>query len=93
VPGCRNGDAEGARLPRVPPQRILRFDTRKLYEVVNELRRERQLSWAETAAEIGVSAPVVTNLSRGGRTGFPQVMRLVRWLRVPAADFVRVSSR
>jgi hypothetical protein len=41
----------------------------------------------------GSPVAVVTNLSRGGRTAIPQVMRLARWLRRPAAEFVRVADR
>jgi hypothetical protein len=57
------------------------------------IRGERQLSWLAVADDIGLPVAVVTNLSRGGRTAFPQVMRLVRWLRRPAAEFVRVADR
>jgi len=86
-------DEASARLPSVPSGRILRFDTRSLYDAVNAVRGERQLSWQAAADDIGLSVAVVTNLSRGGRTAFPPVMRLVGWLRRPAAEFVRVADR
>jgi len=93
VPGRRMADEASARLPSVPAGRIVRFDTRRLYDAVNAARGERQLSWLAAADDIGLPVAVVTNLSRGGRTAFPQVMRLVRWLRRPAAEFVRVADR
>ena len=31
------------------------------------------------------------NQSKGGRTGLPHVMRLVRWLRHPAGSFTRIA--
>ena len=64
-----------------------------LYDAVNAVRGEGQLSWLAAADDIGLPVAVVSNLSRGGRTAFPQVMRLVRWLRRPAAEFVRVADR
>ena len=66
----RTADERTARLPIVPPDRILRFDTRMLYGAVNGHRKERQLSWTEAAIEIGVSVHVVTSLSNGGVPGF-----------------------
>jgi hypothetical protein len=93
VPGCRMADEASARLPSVSPGQILRFDTLRLYDAVNAVRGERQMSWLAASDDIGLSVAVVTNLSRGGRTAFPQVMRLVRWLRRPAAEFVRVADR
>jgi hypothetical protein len=35
---------------------------------------------------------MLTNLSKGGRIGFPRVMRLVKWLDQPAAVFTRVAD-
>jgi hypothetical protein len=34
----------------------------------------------------------LTYLKRGGRTGFPHVMRVVGWLGVPLAAFTRAAK-
>jgi len=44
-----------------------------LYDAVNAVRGEGQLSWLAAADDIGLPVAVVSNLSRGGRTAFPQV--------------------
>jgi hypothetical protein len=51
------------------------------------------MTWPEVSREVGLSAPSLTYLARGGRTGFPHVMRIVRWLGLPAAYFTRFSDR
>jgi hypothetical protein len=83
------------RLPYAGPHQILRFDTRKLHAALNQARIDRAMTWAQVASVIGrrTSAGSLAYLSKGGRTGFPHVMRLTRWLGRPAADFVRVCSR
>jgi hypothetical protein len=45
------------------------------------------------AWEVGGFTPgMLTNLSKGGRIGFPRVMRLVRRLDQPAAVFTRIAG-
>ena len=79
--------------PNLAPGQILRWDTRALFDALDARRRERQLTWAEVAREIGGFTPArITNLSTGPRTTFPGVMRLVRWLGEPAAAFTRVAD-
>ena len=41
----------------------------------------------------GIGAGSLMNLSKGGRMGFPHVMRMTRWLDMPLAPFVRITSR
>ena len=56
-------------------------------------RLERGRTWVQVAQEIGTVSPAsLTHLQKGGRTAFPHVMRMVRWLDRPAADFVRTSA-
>jgi hypothetical protein len=94
VPGSEEGAAESARLPDVAPHQILRFDTRKLYAALDAQRIERGLTWKQAADEIGgFNAAGLTRFSKGGRTGFPHVMRIARWLARPAVFFTRASSR
>ena len=78
--------------PTLARGEILRWNSRALYDALDAQRRERKLTWAATAAEIGSTTPsMLTHMSRGGRVGFPQVMRLVRWLDQPAASFTYVA--
>jgi hypothetical protein len=77
VPGHPDRDDATTRLPDVPPHRILRFDTRKLHAALDAKRRARTLTWAQVAGEIGLGVSTLTHLAKGGRTGFPPVMRIV----------------
>jgi len=87
--------AEDAALPIVAPNRILRFDTRTLHAALDAQRIERGLTWKQVAAEIGgrMTVSTLTHLAKGGRTGFPDVMRITRWLGRSVASLTRVTSR
>jgi hypothetical protein len=91
-----SGDAQvdeaSARLPEVPLNKVLRFDTRKVYTAVDARRAERNMTWGQVAEETGCSVPALTRLSKGGRTVFPAVMRIMRWLGAPASRFTGVSD-
>lgn len=89
VPG--HPDA-GTELPAVTPPDVLRFDTRSLHAALNAQRLDRKMTWAQVAQEIGVAASQLAHLASGGRTGFPGVMRIVRWLGRPAAHFTSTQS-
>lgn len=85
--------ADDARLPALAANRILRFDAKKLYGALETQRTELGMTWRQVAAEIGGVAPAsLTRLADGGRTSFPHVMRIVKWLRRPAAFFTRAGS-
>src|SRR5215471_17991835 len=85
--------ADGDALPEGADDRIIRFDTRAIYAALDVQRIGRGMTWKEVAAEIGgMNAPALTRLSKGGRTGFPDVMRIVRWLGRPAASFTYLSN-
>jgi hypothetical protein len=72
---------------------ILRWDSIALFNALDAQRRERSLTWAEVARQIGGFTPgTLTNLSKGGRIGFPRVMRLVVWLGKPASTFTRIAE-
>ena len=93
VPGIAHASAERFRLPEVTDAQVLRWDTRALFHALDAQRRERQLTWAEVAREIGGFTPgMLTGLSKGGRVGFPPVMRLVRWLDRPAVTLTRIAN-
>jgi hypothetical protein len=81
-------------LPPVRPDQILRFDAKGIYAALESRRVERGMTWAEVAGEIGgVSAAGLTRLAKGGRVGFPGVMRIARWLGRPAASFTHAADR
>ena len=91
-----NGIAPGEdALPAVSPNRVLRFDAKAIYSALDVRRRERQLTWPQVAKEVGgfTTVNTLTHLAKGGRVGFPHVMRVFRWLGRPAASFTRITFR
>lgn len=92
IPGFVGADDRRFQLPELTGGQILRWDTRALHASLDNERRARGLTWAQAAAEIGRFTPaMLTNLSKGGRIGFPRVMRLVVWLNKPAVTFTRIA--
>jgi hypothetical protein len=93
VSNFRDSDSECFRLPSLTTGQILRWDTHALFLALNAQRLERQLTWSGVAREVrGFTPGMLTNLSKGGRIGFPRVMRLVRWLGRPAVTFTRIAD-
>jgi hypothetical protein len=81
-------------LPRAEAHEILRFDTRAMYEALDEERRRRSLTWEQTAAALpGFTKSMLVNLATGPLIGFPRVMVIPQWLGRPAADFIKPRSR
>jgi hypothetical protein len=92
IPGY-TADSDTLKLPPMPSDKVLRFDTVRLHAALNAQRIERGVTWQQVAREVGgTSAAGLTHLKKGGRTGFPIVMRLCRWLGRPALDFTRLSN-
>lgn len=83
---------DGEMLPSGGPGRILRFDTRAMYEALNARRMERGMTWREVAAELPGFTQSMTNLASGPLIGFPRVMMIPQWLGVSAARFVMVRG-
>ena len=82
------------QMPDAGPNRILRFDTRAIYEALQHERLRRGLTWQQVADELpGFTPSMLTNLANGPLIGFPRVMTLIQWIGRPAAVFVRVRSR
>jgi len=79
----------------VNAHQVLRFDTRRLHGALEAARAAGGLTWAQLATAIGgrISSSSLAHLSEGGRTGFPQVMHMTRWLNASVAQFVRITSR
>ena len=90
IPGFVESDAERFQLPVVTQEQVLRWDTKGLHAALNAKRQARGITWKDVAREVGGYTPGMLNhLAKGGRVGFPGVMRLVRWLGQPAAAFTR----
>jgi hypothetical protein len=87
-------EAPAFRLPPAGPSQVIRFDTRRLYASLNARRTTRGMTWEQVSREIrGSTVSTLRHLARGGRTGFPDVVRMTRWLEQPLATFTRVCSR
>ena len=87
-------EAPAFRLPPAGPSQVIRFDTRTLYVALNARRTTRGMTWEQVSREIrGSTVSTLRHLARGGRTGFPDVVRMTRWLEQPLATFTRVCSR
>lgn len=93
VPGNQEADTERFRLPELQRGQILRWDTKALHAALNAQRQARALTWTEVAQQVGGFTPgMLTNLAKGGRAGFPGVMRIVKWLGQPATTFTRIAA-
>jgi transcriptional regulator with XRE-family HTH domain len=70
----------------------VRFDTRTLHTALDIQRQARDLTWAQVAAEIGVSPATISRLRQGGRMEVDGMLAMVQWLGMPVETFVRESS-
>lgn len=94
VPDHNGLHPQAGRLPDVGAERILRFDLPAIYTAMRQKREAGGLTWADVARAIGGCTPaMLTRYSRHGRTGFPDVMRVTRWLGQPVVRFTRVVLR
>ena len=90
VPGHPQS-APGTALPLVSRGRILRFDVPAIHAAIDARRAEREMTWAEVAREIGgVSVTGLTRMAKGGRTAFPLIIRIARWLGRPVASLTHI---
>jgi uncharacterized protein YfiM (DUF2279 family) len=87
-------EAPAFRLPPAGTHQVIRLDTRRLYGALNARRTARGMTWEQVSRDIrGTTVSTLTHLARGGRTGFPHVVRMTRWLEQPLASFTRVCPR
>ena len=71
-----------------------RFDTKALYEALDQARQERGWTWQQVGREIGVSPTTITRTRAGGRLEVDGMVAMVGWLGLPVEHFVRdVSSK
>jgi hypothetical protein len=88
--GRNSAPTVGETLPIAGSSRILRFDTQAMHAALNAERITRKITWRQVADELpGFTESMLTNLATGPLIGFPRVMRITQWLRLPAASFVR----
>jgi hypothetical protein len=82
-------DLPTAPLPKAGPDRRLRWDIWAMAELLDAERRSREMTWNQLAQELGSSANQLSGLRRL-RYGISiqLAMRITRWLRRPAADFI-----
>lgn len=93
IPGHGNRANPTEMLPRLEPDRILRFDTPAIFRAIDAVRAERDLSWRHVAEEIGgVSAAQLTRFAKGAGIGMVAVGRIAHWLGRPVASFTVASS-
>jgi len=93
VSNITDADSQRFQLPNLTTGQVLRWDTHALFLALNAQRLQRQLAWSDVARELkGFTPGMLTNLAKGGRIGFPRVMRVVRWLGRPAVEFTRIAD-
>ncbi|MCB1683467.1 MAG: hypothetical protein R3E82_07105 [Pseudomonadales bacterium] len=70
-----------------PKNAVLRFDVRKTYRLLDAKRLEEALTWEDLADQIGgFSAGALQRFGRGGRTAFPGIVRIARWLGIAVKE-------
>jgi transcriptional regulator with XRE-family HTH domain len=68
-----------------------RFNSKALYDALNNERLARELTWREVADQIGVSVTTITRIKSGGRMEVDGMLAMVGWLGVPVETFVSDS--
>ena len=66
-----------------------RFDSKALYDALDQKRGDHQISWSQVSSETGVSVSTITRTQRGGRLEADGMVAMVAWLGVPVETFVR----
>jgi hypothetical protein len=91
VPGVSVEDTHA--LPDPGPQFRLRWSLERLYEALDQHRRNRGLTWREAAVEIRCTPNQLTGI-RTARYAIEMrlAMRTVGWLGRPAADFIYAAE-
>jgi len=91
-----NNSADAAEmLPRLGPDRILRFDTPAIFRAMDAARVERARSWRQVAEEVGgMNAAQLTRFRKTSLTGIGIVgaARIAQWLGRPVASLTVASS-
>jgi hypothetical protein len=81
-------DVGDVRLPEARTDSRLRWDLHQLHTVLNEERRQQNLTWAELAGQLDCTPSRLTNLRTARLADMALAMRITQWLRQPAAAFI-----
>jgi transcriptional regulator with XRE-family HTH domain len=65
-----------------------KLDVASLYAALSAKRRAQELSWRQVAQEIGISPSTLTRLANGQRPDVDAFITLIKWLGVPAEQFM-----
>src|ERR1700722_18157698 len=77
--GAPRSASSDEQLPKAGLDRILRFDTRAIYDALQQERLRRGLTWQQVADELpGFTPSMLSNLAEGPLIGFPRVMALTQ---------------
>jgi hypothetical protein len=85
-------DVGDVRLPEAGPDSRLRWDLGALHGALDGRRRERGLTWAALAGELGCTPSRLTNLKTARLADMGLVMRITQWLGQPAAHFIHAAE-
>jgi hypothetical protein len=80
------------RLPTAGRDSRLRWDLAQLHESLNHERRQRNLTWAGLADELGCTPSRLTNLRNARLADMDLTMRITQWLGKPAACFIQPAQ-
>jgi hypothetical protein len=81
-------DVGDVSLPEVGREFRLRWNLNQLHALLNEQRRDRELTWAQLAQEIDCTPARLTNLRTARLADMNLAMRVTQWLGQPAAAFI-----
>jgi hypothetical protein len=85
-------DVGDVRLPEAGPDRRLRWDLSQVHAVLNEQRRQRQLTWGRLAERLDCTPNRLTNLRTARLADMDLAMRVTQWLGQPAARFIHPAE-
>jgi transcriptional regulator with XRE-family HTH domain len=72
---------------------MIRFDSKALYQALDERRASLGLSWKQVADEVGVSVSTLTRTRLGGRMEVDGTLAMVTWLGRTVESFAREARR
>jgi hypothetical protein len=81
-------DVGETRLPAAGSDSRLRWDLHQLHSALDEQRRDRGLTWADLARELGCTPSRLTNLRTARLADLDLALRITQWLGRPAAAFI-----
>lgn len=87
-----NVDPEHITLPRTDADHRLRWNLRELHAALNNERRDRGMTWAELAGELGCTPSRLTNLKGAKLADLALVMTITPWLGRPATEFIHPAD-